>query len=342
MPDDKPPGGKGTGLIKAAGAVAWRPAPDGGEPEVLLVHRKRYNDWSLPKGKAEPDEPLPVTAVREVFEEGGARLILGRRLTSVRYQAGGRPKRVYFWAARVAEVDHRAVPNSEVDSVAWLSAADARERASYAHDVRVLDDFTSQRPDTVPLILLRHAQALPKDGWPGNDGDRPLADPGRADAKSLATLLSCFAPVAQVISSAAVRCLDTVRPYAELSGAPVRAERSLQVRSPGTNAADSAAIITGAVRAGEPALCCAHRENMPVLQAAAIGALGAPDGPALPGEWGDPLPTSGFWLLHMTPRQDGRDGSPPPRRRRWFWPGRPGRSAGPALVAAERYDLSDA
>ena len=76
MPNNKPPDSK---LIKAAGAVAWRPGPDG-EPEVLLVHRKKYDDWSLPKGKAEPGESLPVTAVREVLEEGGARLALGRRL----------------------------------------------------------------------------------------------------------------------------------------------------------------------------------------------------------------------------------------------------------------------
>ena len=74
MPNNKPPDSR---MIKAAGAVAWRPRPDGGEPEVLLVHRKKYDDWSLPKGKAEPGEPLPVTAVREVLDEGGARLALG-------------------------------------------------------------------------------------------------------------------------------------------------------------------------------------------------------------------------------------------------------------------------
>ncbi|MGH2929815.1 MAG: NUDIX hydrolase, partial [Solirubrobacteraceae bacterium] len=93
MPDNKP----GSGLIKAAGGVAWRPGA-GGVPEVLLVHPKKYDDWSLPKGKVEPGEPLPVAAVREVLEEGGARLALGRRLVSVRYHVGGRPKRVHYWA----------------------------------------------------------------------------------------------------------------------------------------------------------------------------------------------------------------------------------------------------
>src|ERR1700759_1906084 len=117
MANDKPPDSKESKLIAAAGAVAWRPGRDGGEPEVLLVHRKKYDDWSLPKGKTEPGEPLPLTAVREVFEEGGARLILGRRLPSVRSQVGGGPKRVYWWAARVSGMDEAAVPNSEVDDV---------------------------------------------------------------------------------------------------------------------------------------------------------------------------------------------------------------------------------
>src|ERR1700689_3517475 len=106
MADNKP----GSKLIKAAGGVAWRPGP-GGEPEILLVHRKKYDDWSLPKGKTEPGERLPVTAVRE---EGGARLALGRRLASVRYDVSGRPKRVHYWAARVVSIDNRAVPNHEV------------------------------------------------------------------------------------------------------------------------------------------------------------------------------------------------------------------------------------
>src|SRR5438309_139605 len=115
MPNNKP----GSRLIKAAGAVAWRPDRDG-EPEILLVHRKKYDDWSLPKGKMEPGELLPVTAVREVLEEGGARLALGRRLASVRYNVSGRPKRVHYWVARVLSIDADTVPNAEVDEVTWL------------------------------------------------------------------------------------------------------------------------------------------------------------------------------------------------------------------------------
>jgi 8-oxo-(d)GTP phosphatase len=301
-----PPAGK---LIKAAGAVAWRPGPDRDEPRVLLVHRAKYDDWSLPKGKQEPGEPLPVTAVREVFEEGGARLILGRRLISVRYQAGGRPKRVHYWSARVSDTDEGAVPNSEVDKAAWLSLRQARDRDSYDHDAGVFEDFARLPAATVPLILLRHAKALPKSGWKRDDTARPLDDRGDADATALARLLACFAPEARVITSTAVRCAETIRPYAALTGAEVQAESSLEISR--TDPAASAALIADAVRSGQPTVFCAHRENLPRLLAAAARELGAPTATV---DGHDTLPTAGFWVLHCA---DGR------------------------FVAADSYDLSD-
>ena len=345
MANNKPPESKDGKVILAAGAVAWRPGQDGGEPEVLLVHRKKYDDWSLPKGKTEPGEPLPLTAVREVLEEGGARLVLGRRLTSVRYQVSGRPKRVHWWAARVSGVDDAAVPNSEVDEVAWTARPEARERASYDHDVQVLDDFAGRPAGTVPLILLRHATAVPRSKWKGDDSERSLDGSGRAEAKLLAPLLAAFAPRARVISSAAVRCLDSVRPYAELTGAQVQAEQALQVRSSGTDPAASAALIAESIGAGEPAVVCAHRENMSLLQAAAIGALGPPDGVPLPADWGEDLPTGGFWVLHVTPPPAPPPSPEPAPRPRW-WRRRSAAAttgngqASAALVAADRYDLS--
>ena len=310
-------------LIKAAGAVAWRPGPDG-RPEILLVHRRKYDDWSLPKGKVEPGETLPVTAVREVLEEGGARLALGRRLDSVRYNVGGRPKRVHYWSASVASVDDHAVPNDEVDEVEWVAADRAAERISYNRDNAVIADFARLPAQTVPVILLRHAKAVGKSHWKRADDRRPLDDAGRADAKALAELLACFGPRARLITSPAARCVETLRPFAELSGAELREEPSLYIHhhSSRTDPADSqasiAALLSEAVTAGEPTIFCAHRENIPVLQAAALAALGlaqppsdaAPGSalagvgleafPELPKEWDDPLPTSGFWVLNLT------------------------------------------
>jgi len=353
MPSNKPE----SRLIRAAGAVAWRPGLDG-ELEILLVHRQRYDDWSLPKGKTEPGEPLPVTAVREVLEEGGARLALGRRLVSARYNVGGRPKRVHYWAARVISTDDHAVPNSEVDLIDWVPVKRAVERVSYAHDHGILADFARLPAHTVPLIFLRHARAVGKSDWKRGDVRRPLDDSGRADAKSLADLLACFAPRAgfapgagfalrpRLISSPAARCLETLRPFAEQAGAPVREEPSLYIHHPssGTGRADSvpsiADLVTEAIAAGEPTVFCAHRENISHLQAAALAALrGVPvpgdvvlgdappagallaepapadDGlvsPQLPKEWNDPLPTAGFWVLNFIPAPPPPASSPAP------------------------------
>ena len=218
-------------LIKAAGAVAWRPGPNG-KPEILLVHRKKYDDWSLPKGKVEPGEPLPVTAVREVREEGGAHLTLGRRLASIRYNVGGRPKRVHYWSAAIASLDERAIPNDEVDRIEWADADHAIERVSYGHDHGVLADFARLPAHTVPVILLRHAHAVAKSNWKRGDERRPLDDSGRADAKALAELLACFGPRARLITSPAARCVETLRPFAELSGAELREEPSLYIHHP--------------------------------------------------------------------------------------------------------------
>ena len=319
MPDGKPR----SRLITAAGAVAWRPGPDG-EPEILLVHRTRYDDWSLPKGKIEPGEQLPVTAVREVLEEGGARLALGRRLISIRYHVGGRPKRVHYWAARVVSLDDRAVPNAEVDQIKWVGAAHAVEHVSYAHDHGVLADFARLPAQTVPVILLRHAKAMHKASWSRADSRRPLDDSGRADAKALAELLTCFAPRARLITSPAVRCVETLRPFAELSGATMREEPSLYVHHllAATDQDDSArlsvaALVSEAIAAGEPTIICAHRENLPDLQAAALAALGiaAPGSDAGPRQrtggrcacphrrapqgLGRRPPHPGFWVLNL-------------------------------------------
>jgi 8-oxo-dGTP diphosphatase len=350
MPNNKP----GSRLIKAAGGVAWRPGP-GGEPEILLVHRKKYDDWSLPKGKAEPGEPLPVTAVREVLEEGGARLALGRRLASVRYNVGGRPKRVHYWAASVLSVDARAVPNSEVDEVDWLPAARAVDKVSYAHDHGVLADFAARPAQTVPLILLRHSKAVTKNGWKRPDAARPLDDSGRSDAKALVDLLACFALSPRLISSTAVRCADTLRPLSEATGEQVRVEQSLYLhgQSSRPGAADPGTEITALVReviaSGKPTVICAHRENLPDLQEAALAALaghsahapgagasgvGAPgDAIAeLPNEWDEALPTSGFWVLNVAPLPAPPAPEPDPAApgpaapdpapvpgRRWWW-----------------------
>ena len=131
-----------TPTVRAAGGIVHRGARDG-EPLVLLVHRPRYDDWSLPKGKADPGEQAEQTALREVEEETGLRCLLGDRAGETRYRdSKGRNKIVQYWLMEPAStVDAAAgafVPNDEVDEVLWCTVTEAIQRLSYAHDRKLL------------------------------------------------------------------------------------------------------------------------------------------------------------------------------------------------------------
>ena len=124
------------GIVEAAGGVVTRTGPRGGE--VLVVHRPKYDDWSLPKGKLDPGETAETAAVREVEEETGWTCTLGQELTTVRYQdRNGRPKRVRYWTM-TAVSDRPFVPNAEVDEVVWIPLAEAATLLTYDADRRVL------------------------------------------------------------------------------------------------------------------------------------------------------------------------------------------------------------
>jgi len=123
-------------VIEAAGGVVWRRAATGAV-QVLLVHRPRYDDWSLPKGKVDEDESHRDAALREVEEETGLRCRAGAELRQVRYRdRRGRAKRVRYWALEpIAGTFH---PNDEVDAVRWVLADQAHLLLSYPHDADVV------------------------------------------------------------------------------------------------------------------------------------------------------------------------------------------------------------
>jgi 8-oxo-dGTP diphosphatase len=120
-------------MIEAAGGVVRR--DDG---SVLLVHRPRYDDWSLPKGKLDPGETFEQAAVREVEEETGVRARLGRELPSIEYRDNkGREKVVRYWLMEVEE-DPGFQPNDEVDELRWLEPGAATALLTYERDRDVL------------------------------------------------------------------------------------------------------------------------------------------------------------------------------------------------------------
>jgi 8-oxo-dGTP pyrophosphatase MutT (NUDIX family) len=123
--------------VQAAGGVVSR-AGEGGVLEVLLVHRPKYDDWTLPKGKLEPGETHEQAALREVEEETGLACELGRELPSTGYRDGkGRPKVVRYWAMR--PLGGAFSPDHEVDEVRWASVEAARRLLTHDHDRGVVD-----------------------------------------------------------------------------------------------------------------------------------------------------------------------------------------------------------
>ncbi len=210
--------------VVAAGGVLWRPAGDG--LELALVHRPRYDDWSLPKGKLDRGETVLAAAAREVTEETGYPVRLGHRLTEVSYRVPEGVKVVSWWAARARpdSMHQEFVPNKEVDELRWVSPGKAYVTLSYDRDREVLDRFAEVDVRTwTPLLLVRHAKAGAREEWPGEDDLRPLSDKGHRQAGRLAGLLGLFGP-SRVYSAPPLRCTDTVAPLAAALGEPVRPE----------------------------------------------------------------------------------------------------------------------
>lgn len=285
------PDRRAAGEQRAAGAVVWRPAGSGSQ--VALVHRPKYDDWSFPKGKLDPDEHVLLAAVREVAEETALQVTLGRRLPPVRYEIDGAPKRVDYWVATVERTLGGFEAGSEIDEVAWLAVSRASEQLSYPRDVETLADFQDGPRHTAPLILVRHASAGSKSDWAGSDMSRPLDSRGKKDASVLASLLRCFG-VCRVISAPAERCVATVRPYAAATGGVIEIESAFDVVAGAEGGVGETAVTAVARLAADnrPVIVCAHRENLPILLDAACASLGA----GSPG--GKPLRKGEFAVLH--------------------------------------------
>ena len=254
--------------MRAAGAVVTR---KGGE--VLLVHRPKYDDWSFPKGKLDPGEHVVTAAVREVAEETGLDVRLGPALSSQRYRmSNGRFKTVGYWTGRVVGSDDvsRYRPNDEIDSVQWVPWDAAMRRLTYSYDRDTLAEAKPLRRKTRALVVLRHGKARSRDSWRKDDRIRPLLRLGEAQAQRLVPLLAAF-DVTSVHTSSSTRCVQTVTPYVDTTGWPVKKYDELSEED--ATAEGVVEVVDALLESGESTVLCTHRPVLPTV----LDALRVPD-----------------------------------------------------------------
>jgi 8-oxo-dGTP pyrophosphatase MutT (NUDIX family)/phosphohistidine phosphatase SixA len=259
--------------VLAAGIVCWRVVD--GKPRVLLVHRTVHKDISLPKGKLDPGETLPETAVREIFEETALRVDLGAPLGNVHYKLpNGRDKYVHYWSAEVNDHDlERAkfTANGEISALEWLSLSKARKRVSYEHDTEVLDRFAARyeagNARTFAMIAVRHAKAVPGEAWDGPDATRPLLHRGSEQSTIIAGGIAAFAPE-RLFSSTAARCLATITPLAARTGLDIKATEDLSQDAYASNGTVVAALVEKRLKKRQSTVMCSHGPVLPQIIAA--------------------------------------------------------------------------
>ncbi|MCZ2824050.1 MULTISPECIES: NUDIX hydrolase [unclassified Modestobacter] len=258
-------------LIAAAGGVVWRTG-DGGALETAVVHRPKYDDWSLPKGKLDAGEHPLVAAVREVGEETGLQVVVGRRSVQTRYETRHGPKRVDYWVMEAVGGEFAA--NDEVDELRWLPVSTAVELVTHSHDRAVLEDLARTDVPRPPRVLLvRHASAGDRSAWDGPDDQRPLDRRGRAQAATLAAVLPVFGP-ARLLSAPPVRCGQTLDPLARELGMTVGSVPELGEEGFDADPQAGVELVTGLLADADavgPVVICSQGGAIPAV----LLALGA-------------------------------------------------------------------
>lgn len=260
-------------VVLAGGCVLWR--GDADHPEVALVHRPAYDDWSLPKGKTKPGEHLLVTALREMTEETGQYAELGPLLTTVRYRvvSAGKPadKEVTYWSMRRTGGEFES--SKEVDDLRWLPVDPARRLLTSASDQAVLDLFVRSPRNTRPLVLVRNAA-------------------GSEQAVALVPVLLGLG-VTSLRSADHPACLETLGPAAAAAGLEVRVEGSLDRAAFEGHERAAADQLRRAAGAGTLAVCAQQQ-----VISGLLAELGGGAGVRTPDETS--VRKGGWWLLHVS------------------------------------------
>lgn len=288
--------------VYAAGALLWREIE--GKIHVLVVHRTQYGDVTIPKGKVDPGESLPQTAVREIAEETGIQVKLGVPLGISRYRlASGKEKIVHYWAAKATEKAIQRstfVPNGEIAALEWVTIKKAKSYLSYEPDVEILNAFAGlveqDITDTFSVIVVRHGKAEPR-GAMLRDAERPLAERGVAQAAALVETVRAYAPK-KIVSSTALRCVSTVTPLSAATGLEISQTPLISQDAYEDGEAGVRTVVGKRIRARKSAVLCSHGPVIPEILRELALATGTPLSSAL--RDASLLETGAFCVVHLS------------------------------------------
>ena len=248
-----------TRVVRAAGGLILHRSGKG-NLKILVVHRPSYDDWGLPKGKADKGESPEETAIREVLEETGYECRIVAPLETTRHRISNGVKEVRWFAMRPLPSSPGFKQNEEIDRIRWVSRKKAKEILDYKNDRLLIKNADYKHlTQTGTIFLLRHAAAGNRDKWMGEDQKRPLTKKGRKQSELVSKSLAAK-EIERIVTSPYERCIETVKPLAKRIGAKLEISEALG-EGPDIDAAYE--LVDSLV--GQNTVLCSHGDVIPAV-----------------------------------------------------------------------------